>query len=67
VKRLSEQDWIDVADLCEQGASSCECGYDDHTQLGKEKAAEWLRKLAMNATYNAMDARLRESKLPSKT
>lgn len=52
-KRLSVQDWDDVADLCEQGATACEIGYEDHTGAARGKAAKWMRTLSMKAHINA--------------
>ena len=51
-KRLSSKDWDDVTDLCEQAASGCEIGYEEHTVKAREKAAKWMRKLSMQAHIN---------------
>ena len=54
--RLSESDWDDVADLCEQGAAACEIGYEEHTKKARKRAAQWMRKLAMKAQRLAVAA-----------
>jgi hypothetical protein len=52
-KRLSVQDWDDVADLCEQGATACEIGYEEHTVAARDKAAKWMHALSMKAHIKA--------------
>ncbi len=52
--RLSENDWHDVADLCEQAADACELGCEEHTLLARKKAMKWMHGLAQKATGNAM-------------
>ena len=54
--RLSESDWDDVADLCEQGAGACEVGYEEHTKKARLRTAKWMRKLAMKAQRYATAA-----------
>ena len=54
--RLSESDWDDVADLCEQGAAACEIGYEEHTAKARTRAAQWMRKLAIKAQRFAVAA-----------
>ncbi len=54
--RLSESDWDDVADLCEQGAAACETGYEEHTKKARKRAAKWMRQLAMKAQRFAVAA-----------
>jgi len=63
-KRLTVKDWDDVADLCEQGATGCEIGYEEHTLAARDKATEWMRKLSMKAHINAR--RLEETKCTSR-
>ena len=62
MKRLSEKDWDDVSDLCEQAAGSCETAYEDHTNEAKDRAAVWFRKLASKAQKYAMAAGEREKR-----
>ena len=53
VKRLTAEDWDDVADLCEQGAIVSETGYEEHRPAAKTKAAAWMTALAMKAHVKA--------------
>lgn len=62
--RLSEADWDDVADLCEQAAGACEIGYEEHTLAARDKAAVWFRKQAMRAQGYAAAAGAREANSP---
>ena len=63
--RLSESDWDDVADLCEQGAAACEIGYEEHTKKARKRAAQWMRKLAMKAQRLAVAAGCIEANAPN--
>lgn len=50
---MTEKQWDDVADLCEQAASGFEIGYEDHDHAARKKAAEWCRSLSMKAARNS--------------
>jgi hypothetical protein len=54
--RLSEKDWDDVADLCEQAAVLCETGFEAHTKLARKTTARWLYRLGMKAHLFAVAA-----------
>ena len=62
MKRLSEKDWDDVSDLCEQAAGSCETAYEGHTSKARERSAVWFRNLASKAQGYAMAAGEREKR-----
>lgn len=66
--RLSEKEWDDVADLCEQGASGCDIGYEEHAPMARIRAAQWMRVLAMRAHINArrVEARVRSKQRNNK-
>ena len=61
--RLSENDWHDVADLCEQAEGMCETGYEEHTLLARKRAMKWMHSLANKATGNAMRIAKKGNKL----
>ena len=53
-KRLTANDWNDVADLCQQFLANCEMDYEEHTVQARKKAAEWMKKMSERATDNCM-------------
>jgi len=59
---LSVKEWDDVADLCEQGAAGCEVGYEEHELKARDRAARWMRALAMKAHVKARN--LEEQMVP---
>jgi hypothetical protein len=50
---LKTEDWVDVADLCEQGAAQAEVAGETHTRNSIKIAVRWLNQLAMRATRKA--------------
>jgi len=65
-KRLTVEDWDDVADLCDQAADmvgTTIMGEDPmNTRASKDKASRWIHNLAMKAHCNArrLEAKGRE-------
>jgi hypothetical protein len=62
-KRLTAYDWDDVADLCDQGATMADTGYENHTRKARDKARDLMLKMAMYAHNQARKAEKREGKL----
>jgi len=52
-KRLTVEDWDDVADLCEQAENMVGLGVvgeePTHTRAAKDRAVMWIHKLTMKA------------------
>jgi hypothetical protein len=53
VRRLTSNQWNDVADLCNEAAVACETGYENHELEARKKAAQWMMQLAMKAQAKA--------------
>jgi len=62
-KRLTVQDWDDVADLCDQFLANCETDYEDHTVQARDKAAQWMIKMMYKAHDNARRLEARNENL----
>jgi hypothetical protein len=65
-KRLTVKDWDDVADLCGQAADMV--GYSVvgevalNSRAAKDKAVEWMQRLAMKAHCNARRLEAKEKR-----
>ena len=65
-KRLTVEDWDDVADLCEQAEVMVGLGVigeePTHTRVAKDKAVEWIHRLTMKSHDNARRLEDKEKK-----
>ncbi len=54
MKRMTVENWDDVADLCDEGAVQAEMADSaSHTPAASEKARQWMDKLSMIAHKKA--------------